>query len=65
MKRIFTVITPDGQERVLGAYVSENAASSAFTRKYPSDWRSLSSGPLEQREPNPGEKVKHGDKWVG
>ena len=63
-KRIFTCITPDGEEFILGLYVSEETANRALRRMYPSDWLGLASGALEQRQPFPGEKVRHGDRWV-
>lgn len=65
MKRIYTIITPEGREKVLGLYGSEGAAKRAFSRKFPADWRSLACGPLEQREPRPGESVEFGSDWNG
>jgi hypothetical protein len=63
-RRIFTIITPEGREKILGLYGSEGAAKRAFARKFPADWRSLCAGPLEQREPREGEKIAHGDPWT-
>lgn len=65
MKCIYTVITPEGQEFVQGLYTTDTGAERAFSRKYPADWRAFAGGPFRQREPNPGETFKHGDKWRG
>lgn len=64
-RRIFTVITPEGSERVLGIYKSDRTAKVSFVRRYAADWRGLASGPIRQREPRLGEKVRRGQEWNG
>jgi hypothetical protein len=61
---VYTIITPDGIEIVLGAYVSDKSAKSACKRLFAADWLALSSGPLQQRVVLPGEKVKRGIHWT-
>jgi hypothetical protein len=64
MRTIWTLITPEGKEVIIGVYATEGAASSAATRKFPSDWLRLCAYPLQQREPQAGEKVERWKKWV-
>jgi len=64
VKCIYTVITPEGQEFVLGLYATDATATRAFTRKYAADWRAFAGGPFRQREPKPGESIKPGDAWT-
>jgi len=63
-KYIYTVVTPEGPEVVLGVFANDRAAKSSFARKYPADWRSLTSGPLRQRPPKKDERVKEGTRWT-
>lgn len=65
MKRIFTLITPEGREVVIGAFTSEGRASAAAKRKFPADWLSLCAYPLEQRAVEGGEKVIPWQRWEG
>lgn len=64
-KFIFTLITPEGREVVIGAYATEGRASAAAKRKFPSDWLSLCCYPLQQREVAEGETVVPWSRWNG
>lgn len=59
-KWIYAIITPEGRERLLGAYVSDGSALGACRRRFAADWLALSSGPFRLRMLRPGEKVKFG-----
>jgi len=62
--RIYTVLTPEGHEVILGEYASAKAANAAYRRQYPADWRGRACGTLAQREVLPGERVKRGAMWT-
>lgn len=63
-KYIYTLITPEGKEKVLGAFAKEGQARSFAKRKHPADWLSLCSYPILQRPLREGETVKWGDDWT-
>lgn len=65
-KHLFTIITPEGREKVLGLYLTEGTATAAFAKKWPADWRALCSGPLDQGEVPEGRPVPEKySTWAG
>lgn len=65
MKSIWTLITPEGREFIIGAYVSEGKAKAAAGRKFPSDYLSLCAYPLQQRIVEADEQVENWVRWYG
>ena len=63
LENIFTLITPEGKEIVIGAFANEKKAKAAAKRKFPADWLSLCCYPLQQRQIANGEKVIPWTKW--
>jgi len=62
-KEIYTLITPEGREVVIGAYTSEGKAKAACKRKFPADWLSLCCYPLATRPLREGETVQPWSRW--
>jgi len=63
MKRIYTVVTAEGREKILGAFENEKAATASFVRRLPADLRGLCSNPIAQRAVRPGETIIPGALW--
>lgn len=55
---VYTLITPEGREFVIGAFRSAGAAKAAARRKHPADYLSLCCYPLEHAALAEGEKVE-------
>jgi hypothetical protein len=63
-KFLYTLITPEGVEVLVGAYANDASASRAIRRKHASDWLHLSCYPLQQRAVRPGEKIQAPRRWT-
>ena len=48
-KFLYTLITPEGVEVLVGAYANDASAIRAIRRKHAADWLQLSCYPLQQR----------------
>ena len=62
---IYTMVTPEGKEFILGAYKTDRSAKSAARRHFAADWLSLAGEPLRQRPLRKGEKVTFAQPWMG
>jgi hypothetical protein len=65
MKNIYTLITPDDREIILGVFTTERKAIGYAKRTFAPDWLSLACYPIIQRPLKKGEKIKAGDQWTG
>lgn len=65
MKCIWTLITPEGKEFVIGAYITEGTATAAAKHRLASDYLRLCAYPLMQRAVKDGETVKPWSPWTG
>ncbi len=65
MKKIYTLISPEGREFIIGAYATEGTAKAAAKRHFLADWLGLCCYPLEQREVQEGETVEKWKPWEG
>lgn len=64
-RRIYTLITPEGKEFIVGTYVSDATATVAIRRYWPSDWLRFCCYPLAQRIVDDDERFKRGTPWTG
>jgi hypothetical protein len=65
---IFTVITPAGNEVVLGVFRTDASARRAcfhFLNRFPARINNLADGPFRRRALRDGEQVNSGDRWEG
>lgn len=63
-KFLYTLITPEGVEVLVGAYSNDASATRAIRRKHAADWLQLAGYPLRQRAVLPGEKVQAPRRWT-
>jgi hypothetical protein len=63
-KYLYTLITPEGVEVLVGAYASDAIAARAIRRKHAADWLQLACYPIQQRALRPGEKVSAPRRWT-
>ena len=57
-KFLYTLITPEGIEVLVGAFASDASATRAIRRKHAADWLQLACYPIQQRALWPGEKLQ-------
>ena len=63
-KFLYTLITPEGVEVLVGAFANDASATRAIRRKHAADWLQLACYPLQQRAVRPGEKVAAPRRWT-
>lgn len=63
--QVYTVLAPDGVERVLGVFSTDASARRAYRRRYPEDARKFNLEPVRKREPRPGDPTMFGEEWTG
>jgi hypothetical protein len=63
-KFLYTLITPEGVEVLVGVFANDASASRAIRRKHAADWLQLACYPLQQRAVRPGEKVHAPRRWT-
>lgn len=63
-KFLYTLVTPEGIEVLVGAYQNDAAATCAIRLKHAADWLQLACYPLQQRAVRPGEKIKAPRRWT-
>jgi hypothetical protein len=63
-KFLYTLITPEGVEVLVGAFANDASAARAIRRKHAADWLQLTCYPLQQRAVRPGEKIKAPRRWT-
>ncbi len=63
-KFLYTLITPEGVEVLVGAYKDDATATRAIRRKHAADWLQLACYPLQQRAVRPGEKIQAPRRWT-
>jgi hypothetical protein len=63
-KFLYTLITPEGVEVLVGAFASDASAARAIRRKHAADWLQLACYPLQQRAVRPGEKIQAPRRWT-
>jgi hypothetical protein len=63
-KYLYTLITPEGVEVLVGAYASDASAARAIRREHAADWLQLACYPIRQRAVRPGEKVSAPRRWT-
>lgn len=63
-KFLYTLITPEGVEVLVGAFASDAIAKRAIRRQHAEDWLQLACYPLQQRALRPGEKIEAPRRWT-
>lgn len=63
-KFLYTLITPEGVEVLVGAFANDASAARSIRRKHAADWLQLACYPLQQRAVRPGEKIQAPRRWT-
>ena len=63
-KFLYTLITPEGVEVLVGAFANDASAARSIRRKHAADWLQIACYPLQQRAVRPGEKVVAPRRWT-
>jgi hypothetical protein len=63
-KFLYTLITPEGIEMLVGAFQNDADAKRAIRRRHAADWLQLACYPLQQRALRPGEKIQAPRRWT-
>lgn len=63
-KFLYTLITPEGVEVLVGAFANDASAARAIRRKHAADWLQLACYPLQQRAVRTGEKIQAPRRWT-
>ena len=64
MKFLYTLITPEGVEVLVGAFTDDASAKRSIRRKHAADWLQLACYPLQQRAVRPGENIQAPRRWT-